>query len=549
MVTPDLAKRLEADIDSLSQQFHEHQAIFHDDVLGGMEGRGYVAAEDAATAKRRERREAVEALDPAKIKDLYEALGRLDASKDVAEVMRILDKLSAETGISHEVLVQQAELRHGGDAGQGRDSPAAKRRMELTTERIDAVRAELDLRKRVPILKRLAAELNMTGAQLEAKIEAEVAQMLAERKVKDAKKPAPKAADLGVDTSGAPEVDIAGMESLRAEKFRLAEEQIEKIGKELNKALDMKKGPERSSKELEIVTQMHEALRKAGVEPSGKVLDEALVYVLAEARDRDVKGRRTQAKQLVYALRGDKTFERMQFEGFVLDSVLAENIQAMNELRAEVAALNPDMIFGVREGGAVLLEVLAEPGKPLQEGRQKIVDKRADGNRIEMLDKEIRQAINDPKNPKKSFAIVDSYMGGVAAREFMAMFRQIIADHRHIEGLHLELVWLREKHGFERLKADTKPGDPQRVILEPRREIPEDLVDVIDHEMREVRVVLGDDMDIVYSPNAQDPIRIFDAEGNIVQTIRPPTRHPETQEMLDSTRKIMIALMQGTKFP
>ena len=52
MVTPDAAARLQADIDSLSRQFHEHETIFNTQALAAREGRGFVAAEDQGTKTR-----------------------------------------------------------------------------------------------------------------------------------------------------------------------------------------------------------------------------------------------------------------------------------------------------------------------------------------------------------------------------------------------------------------------------------------------------------------------------------------------------------------
>lgn len=46
-LTPELHAKTLADIDSLNRQFHEHEAIFHDETQRGLEGKGYIAAEAA----------------------------------------------------------------------------------------------------------------------------------------------------------------------------------------------------------------------------------------------------------------------------------------------------------------------------------------------------------------------------------------------------------------------------------------------------------------------------------------------------------------------
>jgi hypothetical protein len=64
-----------------------------------------------------------------------------------------------------------------------------------------------------------------------------------------------------------------------------------------------------------------------------------------------------------------------------------------------------------------------------------------------------------------------------------------------------------------------------------------------------VGVVLGDDMDIVFDPASREPIRIFDRTGRVVQEIPVGTRDPITGEKLETTRDILIRLMQGVQFP
>jgi hypothetical protein len=236
---------------------------------------------------------------------------------------------------------------------------------------------------------------------------------------------------------------------------------------------------------------------------------------------------------------------------------LGENVSAINELRQQLALVKPDIVFGVENGGSFLLEVLADPGKPMPEHFM-VVEKGEHGERTIQLKDEMRKAIVDGK---KTFAIIDSYMGGHAAGAFINMFDGLVKETGATD-VHLELLWVREQHGYERINVEAKPGTPERIVLQPHTLPPEHLTKVepkdripgqaksqVGQTTREVRFILGDDMTLVYAKDAKAPIRIFDAHGNIVKVINVGVVHPDTGAVLTSTREILKALMQGTIFP
>jgi hypothetical protein len=58
----------------------------------------------------------------------------------------------------------------------------------------------------------------------------------------------------------------------------------------------------------------------------------------------------------------------------------------------------------------------------------------------------------------------------------------------------------------------------------------------IEVDQRQMRLVLGDDMEIVYTPDSREPITIFDRDGRILRAEYP--RPGET------TRDVLIRLLR-----
>lgn len=537
-LTAEMRAKTLADIESLDRQFHEHQAVFHDATQRGQEGKGYVAAEDSKA--KGDVDEAAGKVHPDKTRDLQTALQQSDVSGDYRRPMALLDALSAETGLAHETLVSLAERQHGGDGAKDPTTPEGAKRIALLEKRARAVEVMLDYKTKAQKLHDAAGNLTKTPAEIAGDVQADLDAVAP----KGPKKAAPKAEAVGIKSDGLAAPDAGELDALRAQKFNLDDKTATKIGKMLDAALRLPDGSKAQEKALAATgKELHAALTKAGVTPHETIVNAALADLLAEVQSPQLKrGRRDQAEATIKKHRGGK-----ELEGFVLDTVLAENVQALNELRNDVAVLKPDMVFGVREGGAVLVEALVEPGKPRPNDYQ-IIEKGPKGERTPELRKEIVKAINgDP--PKLKFAIIDSYMGGGAASEFIDMWHDIVRAHPNVEGLHLELLWLRETHGFERLLGGTAPGEPKTLGLEPQKKIPPEDAKTIAQTTKPIRMVLGDDMDVVYAPDARDPIKIFDRKGELVKIIMPPVENPlNPGQILTTTRQIMIALMQGAEF-
>ena len=203
------------------------------------------------------------------------------------------------------------------------------------------------------------------------------------------------------------------------------------------------------------------------------------------------------------------------------------------------------MTFGVERGGAFLIEALASPGGGALPPKFSAAQKGADGARTEDLGRQIRAAID---GGKRSFAIADFYMGGHAAGEFTGMFEKIIADYPHIPDLRFEMLWLRERHGYERNTVNAEGTALAHGGLQPEFEIPPALAGKVFQTIEPVQLVLGDDMKIAFDPTSKRPIVIFDDQGKTVQTIEVGALHPLTGKPLNNPREILLALMQGYQF-
>ena len=138
-------------------------------------------------------------------------------------------------------------------------------------------------------------------------------------------------------------------------------------------------------------------------------------------------------------------------------------------------------------------------------------------------------------------------MGGHAAGEFTAMFERLITEFPEVQNLRFETLWLRERLGYERNFVEG--GTLAHGGLQKEYEIPEHLRGIVHQKVVTARFVLGDDMHIVFDANSRRPIMIFDNDGQIVQVIEVGVRHPATGVVLSTPREILVALMQGFKFP
>jgi hypothetical protein len=229
-----------------------------------------------------------------------------------------------------------------------------------------------------------------------------------------------------------------------------------------------------------------------------------------------------------------------EFEGYILDSILEENREAFRTIKSLLAKEPPDVLMAMERGGAFLGDVLSHNNEELTSKLHKIekgTDPNPDPNKKlrfnpEAFKSAIRTQIG---SGKKSFALVDAYMGGRFAAELRDHVIKPLLTEFGQGKIKFYLFWLRETFGFE--QADSKERGftirkPQGTISE-KSPYAQDVKTVHVN----VRVVLGDDMSMVFDPNSQQPFHIFDAEGNIIKTIQP--------EKGETSRDTLIKLLNG----
>lgn len=599
MVTPDLAKRLQADIDSLTQQFHEHQAIFHDDALGGMEGRGYVAAEDAAehdvllsriegADDLRELRDRM--LDRATASLQERANGRAESADQLLiEAQSIGGELAKKLGISIDGL--RAAFRREAQRLRDRsDSPLGPAEVEaLAQERLAAgERKRADERawveKNNAELARIAKEkaiLSSIADQIETDRAAPPKpgtesiesgeptsdfgnQLLNERIdqiIHKGRSDRGVIPDSGPDDYKPSEIPAA-IATLRDENYKLGRTAKKDFGKKIENSLKIQDTVQRNQAIDDIRNQLNQALRSKGLHLDTPDLDAAIAWLGRESRSGYLKGRRPQAKAEVDKLRRPQDADDLppelagKISSMVLDSALAANAAAMARIKSSLATNPPDTVFGVREGGAFFLEaVMPRPGDPHQHAETgyqitaKETSKPHRGTPLERtlhLERAIEEAIT--RHGQRRFATIDSYMGGTAAPDFIEMIDRIVARHPKLD-LKFELIWIREGVGFESNIFIGK-GRPEHdwQWWHQATPIPAHLATKITMTFEHVRFVVGDDMKPAYLPDAKSPVIIFNRHGDIVAIIEVGTIDPQTGDTMNSTREIMIALINGARF-
>lgn len=330
-------------------------------------------------------------------------------------------------------------------------------------------------------------------------------------------------------------------------------------------------------------------------------------HALAAAirRFEEQSGRRYEAKHLIDSLR-DRSRKRPVFgdlEGLAMQEIIEQNAIAVHGIRDHLIESRPDAVLAVQRGGAFLAEVVAgasnRPGFPdvetVEKQRTPRPGKEDDVQRTPLLKEAIRRRIDDGQD---HFAIVDFYMGGHFAEELATMFGEL---QRSYPGrkLRFEAIWMRESHGYEvlvrgdealtrahleqgvassdfslgvvrrlapgespeairgplRTLANRRPGDqapPDRIVLRLGKELitmsPPKGAEASPAEVRvtdfPVAVVLGDDMRTVFDPRSTEPIEVFDRNGRRVAIIPTGTIDPTTGAVLNTTRDIVIRLMQ-----
>ncbi|MGL4397988.1 MAG: hypothetical protein ACRCS9_15735 [Hyphomicrobium sp.] len=589
MVTPELAMRLQADIDSLTAQFHEHEAILHDEVAGLQEGRGFVAAEDKGKP----------ALpDEAAVTKLIE---RIDGSKDnrrlrekmleralrgeINEARSIRQKLADKLGVTPDVLMHA--ILTGSDRALARITDPSQHGpaelQALRAEREASAEASRELDKLVlnredhqEILQWLAREIQadrsiLGPGEFATKIFQEMTATPLPVSAFAFESARPTAPDL-------PQAQFNGL-TTRNKGFGLNARDARTIAKELDLAIRRSEGDARTEAIKKAYAKFDELLRRRGINLSDGDFDRAVLWMLGE-HGPSLKSRLPEAKSAVDATRQppEKTGLPPGLQNAVFEPSVHENAQAMARIKQRIADTKPDIVFGVQQGGAFFLDAARPRSPQISPTRHETVPKGADNSRTTHLEPAIRQSIADGK---RKFATIDSYMGGTASKEFIEMFGRIVADiartNPRLAGeIKLDMIWIREGVGMERnipaamaanpdlqkawFDAVMKPDHAALEALvkryaptdkdwwQPATQIPTSLRQNITEHFEHVRFVIGDDMQSAYRPNAQAPVAIFDPMGNFVAIIMVGMIDPQTGLRMNSTREIMIALINGSKF-
>jgi hypothetical protein len=524
-LTPEAHAKLVDEINHLSRQIDQHQKVLNSPELRDEPGRGYVAAENSLPKSAPETdaaepppkadipdiRKKLETLPPERRRAVEEHMSKLDEAMRAgdAEGYRnardaIADALEIPPSMVTDAIYTPREMRPDWDAS----SLTPQQRSALEGERFkEDKRRRKELGERVADLKSKLAQEPIVREMVEA-----------------------LARDLAL---GKPDLIFNEMVEWMVSKGRVVEGRLGEL------PADKRVGAQERFEELK---RLH---AENGNSKAVKKLAERLARDLGLSTDtvlQDVipgfSGRRPGAKRLVDLLRGMAKERGVDLDGFVMRAAMEENVEAINAIRERLRTVQPDSIIAVQRGGAFLADALAHNNPDIRD-RITAVEKADNNSRAPNMEKAIRAQIAEGKT---SFAIVDFYMGGGAAGEFLHMVERIIKDHPQAR---FEIVWMREQHGFERLgDAATDPG----VQMLPFHETPDHLRGHVQQTPVNVRLVLGDDMAVVFGKSETDAINIVDRYGKIVQTIPVGTRDPKTGERLDA-RGIVIRLMNGEKFP
>ena len=133
--------------------------------------------------------------------------------------------------------------------------------------------------------------------------------------------------------------------------------------------------------------------------------------------------------------------------------------------------------------------------------------------------------------------VADVYFGGGTGRSLLNQVFIPLAQRN--PQVRFETYWLRETFGFERPSATGPRASRMEMSVNRSNrsafESVQDRISMTRHE--EVSLVLGEDMNVVFNPDAREPIRIFDAEGRVTEIFRPQPGQ--------STGQLMVELMNG----
>ncbi len=525
-LSPEAQTRLVEEINHLSRQIDAHQKVLESPELREQPGRGFVAAESSlpktpapdeaaveapARADLPDVRKKLEALPPERRRVVEDQMSRLDEALRAADAdtyRSLRDSIGEALEIAPDkvtdAIYAPRELRPQWNAAsltpqehsalQAERFRAAKERRRAMGERVADLKARLH---KEPVIREIVTEL---------------------------------ARDLAL---GKPELIFNEMVEWIVSKGRVVEERLKTVPDHERAAAQGR---------IDELKRLHgEHGRSAEVRRIAERLGRDL-GLSADAVLQDVlpgyTGRRPGAKRLVDLLRGMAKERGVDLDGFVLQSALADNVEAIAAIRERLRTLEPDAIIAVERGGVFLADALAHDNPAIRD-RVIPVPKAQDNSRAPNMEAAIRAQIAEHKT---KFVIVDFYMGGGAAGEFLGMIERIVRDAPQAR---FEIIWMREQHGFERLgDAASDPG----VRMLPFHETPEHLRGHVQQTPMNVRLVLGDDMAVVFGKSKTDAITLIDRYGRIVQRIPVGTPDPKTGQPLDA-RGIVIRLLNGERFP
>jgi hypothetical protein len=283
--------------------------------------------------------------------------------------------------------------------------------------------------------------------------------------------------------------------------------------------------------DAELTADLDTTLRPGETNPEGTARVEAArtekayrTAQLAEIARLISRSRITNAERqrVINTLRTPTGQTRGPLEGYVLDTALAENQRAISEIVTALRAHPPDAIVGIERGGGLLTDVIGAVDATLAPKIRRIPMHRApEGSPTKFDVPRMRaefQAIID--SGAKRIVIVDAYMGGRTAREL----RDVVLRPLARGGVEFEMRWVRELMGFE---------DRPAAGLSARGGIRS--------YTHDVRMAVGDDMQIVLTPGANDPITIFRNDGSVVRVIQPGPGK--------TTRDVLIELLSQRSPP
>ena len=328
---------------------------------------------------------------------------------------------------------------------------------------------------------------------------------------------------------------VAQKHELEVERFKARQLKNKEMGRKVAEARIANHRAEETERLLSTIAAELHMDREQLIH---RIFDDMVDWMISDQTSSEksgLKGRRPNTRELTDILRGRMRAAGLDFEGFVLDSILTANIEAIRSIRRRIDDVSPDAILTVERGGVFLADAITQSDQGLERITHRL-PKGPKGERTPHVETRIRQLI---AAGKKNFVLVDFYMGGGASREFMNMYRNILLDHPEVR---FESIWMREQHGFER---NTENG----LGLEAFKGTPEDLEHAVTQTAVTTRFVLGDDMNVIFDPDSQKPIIIFDRKGDVIQQIPPGTPDPRTGKPTKNTREILLLLLDGVQFP